>query len=55
MKENNKTSYCFKIIHNEFPKFCNIPKNVLDLLISNIEFEIRDYYKDKITKPKVPL
>lgn len=43
-----------KIIHNEFPKLAEIPKDILTLFISCLEFEIRDYYKDKIDKPKVP-
>ena len=54
MKKKRTELQEMKVIHNEFPKLAEIPKDILTLFISCLEFEIRDYYKDKIDKPKVP-
>lgn len=54
MKEKRTELQEMKVIHNEFPKLAEIPKDILNLFISCLEFEIRDYYKNKIDKPKVP-
>ena len=54
MKEKRTKLEEMQVIYNKFPKFVDVPKDVLDLFIFRLEFEIRDYYKDKISKPKNP-
>ena len=54
MKEKRIELSEMKIAHNNFPKLANIPKDILNLFIACLEFEIRDYYKNEIDKPKVP-
>lgn len=44
-----------KVEHNKFPSFSEIPKKELDLFITCLEFEIREYYKNQqISTIKVP-
>lgn len=54
MKEKRTELKEMKVIHNVFPKLSEIPKDILNLFISCLEFEIRDYYKNDKDRPKVP-
>lgn len=47
MQSNRGDLEQYKLSHNEFPKFEDIPKNIFNDFITTLEAEIREYYIKK--------